>query len=94
MGLQARTIRIVQPGLDIDQTQFRQGDTGILQGKVLDDCKILAIAAALSDPTTDIAKGVNGAANVLTAQICKSTNQQPTAVCTSPGVVAAAATLK
>ena len=52
------------------------------------------IAAALSDPTTDIAKGVNGAANVLTAQICKSTNQQPTAVCTSPGVVAAAATLK
>ena len=52
------------------------------------------IAAALSDPTTDIAKGVNGAANVLTAQICKSTNQQPTAVCPSPGVVAAAATLK
>ena len=52
------------------------------------------IATALSDPTTDIAKGVNGAANVLTAQICKSTNQQPTAVCTAPGVVAAAAKLQ
>ena len=52
------------------------------------------IATALADPTTDIAKGVNGAANVLTAQICKSTNQQPTAVCTAPGVVAAAAKLQ
>ena len=52
------------------------------------------IASALADPTSDIAKGVNGTANTMTAQICKLTGQQPTAVCTAPGVVAAAATLK
>ena len=42
----------------------------------------------------DGARFEDGAANVLTAQICKSTNQQPTAVCTAPGVVAAAAKLQ
>ena len=72
------------------------GGTSIQAGASYNSAVILnktqaEIATALADPTTDIAKGVNGAANVLTAQICKSTNQQPTAVCTAPGVVAAAA---
>jgi hypothetical protein len=75
------------------------GGTSIQAGASYNSAVILnktqaEIATALSDPTTDIAKGVNGAANVLTAQICKSTNQQPTAVCTAPGVVAAAAKLQ
>ena len=71
------------------------GGTSIQAGASYNSAVILnktqaEIATALADPTTDIAKGVNGAANVLTAQICKSTNQQPTA----PGVVAAAAKLQ
>jgi len=75
------------------------GGTSIQAGASYNSAVILnktqaEIATALADPTTDIAKGVNGAANVLTAQICKSTNQQPTAVCTAPGVVAAAAKLQ
>ena len=80
------------PWIDLGGTSIQAGasyDSKVLTGKTQAE-----IAAALSDPTTDIAKGVNGAANVLTAQICSSTNQQPTAVCTAPGVVAAAATLK
>lgn len=49
------------------------------------------IEAALKDPNSAIAKGIVGSANVLTATICKLTNNQPANVCTSPGVKAAAA---
>lgn len=80
------------PWLTIGGTSVQVGasyDSSVILGKTQ-----AQIAAALSDPNTDIAKGVNGTANVFTAQICKSTNQQPAAVCTAPGVVAAAATLK
>ena len=51
------------------------------------------IAAALADPTSPVAKAVDGSANVLTAALCEVTGQQPTAVCTAPGVAAAATTL-
>lgn len=80
------------PWINLGGTSIQAGasyDSKVLTGKTQAE-----IATALADPTTDIAKGVNGAANVLTAQICKSTNQQPTAVCTAPGVVAAAAKLQ
>ena len=51
------------------------------------------IAAALADPTNDVSKAVNGSANVITAALCDVTKGQPTTVCTSPGVKAAAAAL-
>jgi hypothetical protein len=51
------------------------------------------IATALSDPTSPVAKAVDGSANVLTAALCEVTGQRPSAVCTAPGVVAAAKTL-
>ena len=51
------------------------------------------IAAALSDPTSPVAKAIDGSANVLTAALCEVTGQQPSAVCTAPGVAAAAKTL-
>ena len=50
------------------------------------------IAAALSDPSSDIAKAVVANANVLTAAICEATGNKP-AVCTSAGVQAGAAAL-
>lgn len=52
------------------------------------------IATALHDPNSAIAKGVDGAANMLTAQICKATDNQPAAVCDSAGVKAGAGLLK
>ncbi len=52
------------------------------------------IAAALHDPASPIAKGVDGAANMLTAQICKATGDKPAEVCTSAGVKAGAGLLK
>jgi hypothetical protein len=51
------------------------------------------IAAALADPTSPVAQAVDGSANVLTAALCEVSGQQPAAVCTAPGVAAAAKTL-
>ena len=51
------------------------------------------IAAALADPASAIARGVNGAANVISAALCELTGEQPAAVCTSAGVRAGAAAL-
>ena len=42
------------------------------------------VAAALQDKSSAIAKGADGAANMITATICKVTNNQPSNVCTSP----------
>jgi thiol-disulfide isomerase/thioredoxin len=47
------------------------------------------VAAALKNPSSPIAKGVDGAANLITAAICKTTNGKPANVCTSAGVTAA-----
>jgi hypothetical protein len=40
------------------------------------------IASALKDPSSPIAKAVDGTANYLTAAICKLTNNQPATACT------------
>jgi hypothetical protein len=40
------------------------------------------IASALKDPSSPIAKAVDGTANYLTAAVCKLTNNQPAAACT------------
>lgn len=48
------------------------------------------IAQSLADPTSPIAIDIDGFANLLTAAMCTQTGQVPTAVCTSPGVAAAA----
>jgi len=50
----------------------------ILQGKTW-----AQVAAALKDPSSTIAKGVDGTANLITATICKLTNNQPATACTS-----------
>ncbi|MGH3743759.1 MAG: DUF929 family protein, partial [Mycobacteriales bacterium] len=57
----------------------------VLKGKTYEQ-----IAAALKDPSTDIAKQAITAANILTAGICAVTKNQPGAVCGSAEVKAAA----
>jgi hypothetical protein len=57
----------------------------VLQGKTH-----AQIAAALSQPSTAIAKGAIGTANVITAALCSITGNTPAALCTSAGVVAGA----
>jgi hypothetical protein len=53
-------------------------DPSLLAGKSLSQ-----IAGSLNTPSSPIAKGVDGAANTITATICKLTNNQPAAVCSS-----------
>jgi uncharacterized protein DUF929 len=61
---------------------------GVLQGKSANE-----IATALSDPSSDIARGAVGAANTFTAAICKMTDNQPANVCTSPTIANVQASL-
>lgn len=63
-------------------------DPAVLQGKTH-----AQIAAALSDPNSAVAKAVDGTANVITAALCKLTDNKPADVCTSAAVTAAASTL-
>jgi hypothetical protein len=59
-------------------------DPNVLQGKTHDE-----VAAAMQDPSTAIAKAVNGTANAITAQLCGLTAGLPANVCTSKAVTAA-----
>jgi thiol-disulfide isomerase/thioredoxin len=52
------------------------------------------IAGNLTDPSNAVTKAIIGTANYVSASICASTNQQPSDVCSSPGVMAASKALK
>jgi len=62
-------------------------DPQVLQGKSWSQ-----IAAALHDPSSAIAQGALGAANVMTAAICKTTANQPGSVCATPVITRLQAT--
>jgi len=47
------------------------------------------VTSAMRDPSSPVARDIDGAANMITAAICKLTNGQPAGVCTSAGVKAA-----
>jgi thiol-disulfide isomerase/thioredoxin len=51
------------------------------------------IAAATHDPSSTVAKDIDGAANIITAAICALTHGQPSGVCLSAGVKAAAGSI-
>jgi len=51
------------------------------------------VAAAMRDPSTAVARDIDGAANMVTAAICTVTHGQPGGVCQSAGVKAAAGSL-
>jgi thiol-disulfide isomerase/thioredoxin len=53
---------------------------------VLKDLTWAQIASALHDPKSPVAQGADGAANMVTAVICKLTGNQPAAVCASPTI--------
>jgi hypothetical protein len=48
------------------------------------------VAAAMRDPSSAVARDIDGAANMITAAICTLTHGQPGGVCQSAGVKAAA----
>lgn len=44
------------------------------------------VAAAMANPASTVAQQVDGAANNLTAAVCKMTNDQPASVCATPTI--------
>lgn len=79
------------PFVDLGGTSwigFAQYSPTVLAGKTQ-----AQVAAALTDTSTAISKGVLGTANLITASLCRLTHDQPSAVCSSRGVTTAAAAL-
>lgn len=72
------------PFIDFGNKWLIQGatyDNNVLKGKSADE-----IAAALSDPNSDVSKAVLGVANTMTASICQITGNKPANVCNTPGM--------
>jgi uncharacterized protein DUF929 len=76
------------PFIDIGNKYVIKGpiyDPGVLKGLTWSQ-----IAAAMQNPSSPVAQGVLGAANYITAAICKTTNNQPASVCAVPSIKAVA----
>jgi len=74
------------PFLDFGNKYASSGasfDVSVIQGLTWQQ-----IADQLDNPSSDVAKGVNGAANALTATICKLTDNTPGNVCDTPTITA------
>jgi hypothetical protein len=95
-GAQESVLKSFDPELGFPAVAIGQ-DYGLLGAgyspAVLEGKSPAAIAKALSDPTSPIAKGVDGEANVFTAAICAATGDKPAEVCESPAVTKAATKL-
>src|SRR6266487_4626501 len=71
------------------------GNKYVIKGPIFDPAVLKGltwsqIAADLHNPSSPVAQGVLGAANYITAAICKTTNNQPASVCTAPSITAVA----
>lgn len=64
-------------------------EASAFEGKTYDE-----IMAGILDPTSPLGKSVGPAINVITAQLCVETDNQPANVCTATGVTAASVLLK
>lgn len=80
------------PFVDIGNKVLISGAT--YNPKLLTNLSHQDIAGGLNDPTNPVTQAIVGTANYITAGICASTNQQPSNVCQSSGVKAAAKALK
>lgn len=74
------------------------GNKFVIKGPIYDPAVLKGltwsqIATAMRNPSSPVAQGVLGAANYMTAAICKTTNNQPASVCTSPAVTKVAGKL-
>jgi len=67
------------------------GNKAVLKAPIYDPAVLKGltwaqVAAALNDPSSNVAKAVDGAANYMTAAICTMTGNAPASVCTSSSV--------
>jgi Domain of unknown function (DUF929) len=74
------------------------GNKWVLKGPIYDPAVLKGltwsqIATAMRDPSSAVSQSVLGAANYMTAAMCKMTSNQPASVCTSPAVTKVAGKL-
>lgn len=74
------------PFIDVANQMVMQGAN--YSPQVLSNLSWDEIANDLSNPSSDVTKGIVGSANYLTAAICMSTNQKPASVCTAAPIPA------
>lgn len=92
-GASAAAGPVALPFLDVgNQVLFLGAGIGF-SPSLLHGQSLSQVAADLSDPTSAVGQAVVGAANEISAAVCRATAQRPTAVCSSSGVRAAAARL-
>jgi hypothetical protein len=72
----------VIPFLDIGNRYLINGAQ--FNPQVLQGLTWAQVAAALNNPSSPVAQGADGAANMITAAICQATGNQPASVCASP----------
>jgi hypothetical protein len=70
------------PFVDIGNKYVQVGNPAGFGPETLSGQSWSQIAAALKQPSSPIAQGVDGAANYITAAICKVTGNQPASACT------------
>ena len=80
------------PFIDIGNQYVQVGDLAGYDPAVIDGLSWSQIGADLSNPSSPVAKAIDGSANYLTAAICKLTGNQPASACT-PAVKALEAKL-
>ncbi|TWP34381.1 DUF929 family protein [Leekyejoonella antrihumi] len=80
------------PWIDFGGQYYTSGVT--YDGSSMSNQSAAAVAAQLKNTSSTIAKGVLGAANAMTVQICNMTHGEPTKVCQSKGVILAAGGIK
>lgn len=72
------------PFVDIGNRYIGNGAT--YSPEVLEDKDWKQIADELQDAESDVAKGIGGSANIMTAQLCTLTDNKPADVCTAPAI--------
>jgi thiol-disulfide isomerase/thioredoxin len=80
------------PFIDVGNHYAQVGDLAGDDPTVIDGLSWSQIGADLSNPSSPVAKAIDGSANYLTAAICKLTGNQPASACT-PAVKALEAKL-
>jgi hypothetical protein len=87
-----------EPGGTLGYPFIDFGNKYVITGPIYDPAVLKGlswqqVSADLRTPSSPVAQGVLGAANFITAAICKTTGGQPGDVCTATGVTAAASHL-
>ena len=79
------------PFVDLGGSDFLFGTA--FDPQILHGLTHLQVADSLTKPSSPVARAVDGEANLMTAAVCRTTGQQPSSVCSSSGVKAAATRL-